>query len=74
MHGQIDCKQGAWGNLGGGERKGPWPSVEGDSSNLILIGQILVTGWPLFWYWNQTPPNNEQAIWSRKPLSKKKKR
>ena len=27
-----------------GERKGPWPSVEGKSSTLILIGQSLVTG------------------------------
>ena len=27
----------------GEERKGPWPSVEGENSTLILIGQILVT-------------------------------
>ena len=30
--------------LEGGKRKGPWPSLEGESSTLMLIGQSLVTG------------------------------
>ena len=42
--GKLTVDKELGGILEGGERKGPWPSVEEKSSTLILIGHSLVIG------------------------------
>ena len=44
----------------GGERKGPWPSVEGKSST--LINRTDLSDWVAAVLGLEKPPNNEQAI------------
>ena len=72
MHGQIGCKQGARGNLGGGGEEGTmgiqWKEKQYPNFNRTELSDWVAAVLVL----EPTPPNNEQAIWSQYPDQKKR--